>query len=410
MTSSTIIKQCQICNFEKLEPILFLGYSPPPSQMHVIGESPSEQPSYPLRLLYCPQCHLVQLGLAVSAQVLFPPNFPYTSSTTKALRDNFSELYKECATLVHLESKDLIVDIGSNDGNLLSYFTKHQVLGVTPEDMGQVAIQRGIPTIIDFFTKETAQKIKSQKGLATLVTATNVFAHVENIHEMIKNILEILSPKGISVSESHYLVPFLEKLQYDTIYHEHLRYYSLHSLKYLLEMHGLEIIYAKQISTHGGSLRVYAARKNTYPTQTTVAELLKKEQSTILNKNNLIDFRNKVIQSKLALHHMLFNIFKEKKQIYGIGAAARGTTLINYVGLDDGILTCIVETQGSHKIGKYIPGTLIPVFEESKLFTDQPEYALLLSWHLAADLIPKIKAKGFKGRFIIPLPIPTILS
>src|SRR3989338_8815891 len=381
MTTSKVIHHCQICNFNTLEHILFLGYSPPPSQMHVIGEAPSEQPSYPLRLLYCPQCHLVQLGLAVAPPILFPPEFPYTSSTTKALRDNFSELYQECLSLIPLGPKDLIVDIGSNDGNLLSCFTKHKVLGVTPEAIGQMAIKRGIPTIIDFFTKDIAQKIKSENVLATLITATNVFAHVENVHELVENILEILSPKGIFVSESHYLVPFLEKLQYDTIYHEHLRYYSLYSLKYLLEMHGLEIIRAKQIPTHGGSLRVYAARKNIVPIQTTVTELLKNENPIVCNKNNFIDFRNKVTQSKLALHHMLFNIFKEKKQIYGIGAAARGTTLINYVGLDDGILTCIVETQGSHKIGKYIPGTLIPVFEESKLFTDQPDYALLLSFH-----------------------------
>src|SRR3989338_5534534 len=172
--TSKVIRHCQVCNFKNLEPILFLGYAPPPSQMHVIGETLSEQPSYPIQLLYCPHCHLVQLGLAVAPHIVFPPEFPYTSSTTKSLRDNFGELYQECLTFIPLGPSDLIVDIGSNDGNLLSYFLKHQVLGVTPENIGEIAIQRGIPTIIDFFNKNVAQKIKSEKGLATFVTATNV--------------------------------------------------------------------------------------------------------------------------------------------------------------------------------------------------------------------------------------------
>lgn len=408
--SSVVVKKCQVCDFQNLESILFLGYLPPVNAMHPIGERPHEQPSYPAQLLYCKRCHLVQLGLIVDPKILFPSNYPYTSSTTKILRENFAELYKECKTIINLKSDDLVVDIGSNDGNLLSNFKgNHKILGVTPEEIGRTAIEKGIPTMIDFFNRKTALKIKSKFGKAKIITATNVFAHIEDINKIVDCILELLTDDGVFISESHYLMPLIETLQYDTIYHEHLRYYSLHSLKYLLKMHGFEVIHAKQIPTHGGSIRVYAARQGKYQVRKCVAALLKVEKKTILKKERLLEFKKRVVISKLKLHSMLLNIKKQNKIIYGIGAPSRASTLINYIGLDDGVLDCVVEVKGSYKIGKYIPGTLIPVLEESKLFEDQPEYALLLSWHIADELVLKLRQKGFKGKFIVPLPKPGIL-
>lgn len=409
--SSIVVEKCQICESPYLEPVLFLGYLPPVNTMNIIGEKPHEQPSYPAQLLYCPNCHLTQLGLIVSPEILFPPSYPYTSSTTKILRDNFAELYQECKTIVNLSRDDLIIDIGSNDGNLLSNFKdNHKVLGITPEEIGKIAIKRGIPTIIDYFTQDIARKVKSEYGEAKIITATNVFAHIANVNKVVESVLELLTKDGVFISESHYLLPLIETLQYDTIYHEHLRYYSLHSLKFLLEMNGLEIIHAKQIPTHGGSIRVYASRKGTYPVKKTVAVLLEKEKKTVLDKKNLLEFKKRVVVSKLELHALLLDIKKRGKRIYGVGAPSRASTLINYVGIDDGIVDYVLEIKGSHKIGKYIPGTLIPVFEESRLFEEQPEYALLLSWHIAEELAPKLREKGFKGDFIVPLPKPHILK
>lgn len=409
--SSTVVEKCQICEHTGLETVLFLGYLPPVNAMNNIGERPHEQPSYPAQLLYCYMCHLVQLGLIVDPKILFPSSYPYTSSTTKILRDNFAELYKECKTIVDLDREDLVIDIGSNDGNLLSNFKdNHKVLGITPEEMGKIAIERGIPTIINYFTSEVADKVKSEYGQAKIITATNVFAHIANVGSVVESILELLKEDGVFISESHYLLPLIETLQYDTIYHEHLRYYSLHSLKYLLEMNGLEIIHAKQIPTHGGSIRVYAARKGAYTVKKTVGALLEKEKKTVLDKKNLLEFKKRVVVSKLELHSLLLGIKKQGKHIYGVGAPSRASTLINYVGIDDGIMDYVVEIKGSHKIGKYIPGTLIPVVEESKLFEDQPEYALLLSWHIADELAPKLREKGFRGEFIVPLPKPYILK
>jgi hypothetical protein len=409
--TSYVVKKCQICGNEKLEPILFLGYLPPVNQMHPIGQNPQEQPSYPAQLLYCPKCHLSQLGLIVNREILFPKEYPYTSSTTRILRENFAELYDECRTIVSIGKEDLIVDIGSNDGNLLSNFKEnHKVLGITPEEIGKIAIEKGIPTIIDYFKKDVAEKVKKDYGKAKIITATNVFAHIDDVNEIVGLILELLNDDGIFISESHYLLPLIQTLQYDTIYHEHLRYYSLHSLKFLLEKHGLEIIHAKDIPTHGGSIRVYAARKGKYDIRDTVEKQLDMEKDVVLSRKKLLQFKNKVVVSKLELHSLLFDIKKKGKKIYGIGAPSRASTLINYVGIDEGIMDYVMEIKGSHKIGKYMPGTLIPVVEESKLYEDQPDYALLLSWHIAEELAPKIKEKGFNGEFIVPLPNPRIMK
>jgi len=409
--SSVAVERCQICDSPRLEPILFLGYLPPVNKMHGIGERPKEENSYPAQLLYCAKCSLVQLGLIVDAGILFPSEYPYTSSTTKILRENFAELYKECTGLIDLKSSDLVVDIGSNDGNLLSNFKGHyNVLGVTPEDIGKIAIKRGIPTIIDYFTKDVVENILIKSGQAKVVTATNVFAHIENINEIVECILRLLSKNGVFISESHYLLPLIETLQYDTIYHEHLRYYSLHSLQYLFKVHGLEVFHARRIPTHGGSIRVYAARKGEFSVGDAVADLLKEERPVVLNKEGLLKFRERVVLSKLELNALLGGIKKRGERIYGISAPSRASTLINYTGIDDGILDCVLEIKGSYKIGKYMPGTLIPILEESLLFKDQPEYALLLSWHIADELMPKLREKGFKGKYIVPLPSPRIIA
>ncbi|NES19098.1 MAG: methyltransferase, partial [Symploca sp. SIO3E6] len=220
----------------------------------------------------------------------------------------------------------------------------------------------------------------------------------------------LLDDQGVFISESHYLLSLVETLQYDTIYHEHLRYYSLQSLEYLFNMHGLEVIHAKRIPTHGGSIRVYAARKGAYPIQPSVKNILDEELAVDLNNQKLEEFKQKVVLSKLQLHSLLLEIKQQGHRIYGIGAPSRASTLINYVGIDDSILDCVVEVKGSYKTGKYMPGTLIPVIEETALFEEQPEYALLLSWHIAEELMPKLTQKGFKGKYIVPLPVPRIVD
>ena len=406
--SSVVVDHCQVCDSADLETVMFIGYLPPVNAMPSIGSRPAEQPAYPAEVLRCRKCQLVQIGLIVDPAILFPPSYPYTSGTTKILRENFAELSSEVARLYPLKPNDLIVDIGSNDGTLLSNFTQCcRVYGIEPTNAGKLAIERGIATQISFFNRAAVKTALAAQGKAQTITATNVFAHIEDIHEIVDCILELLDERGIFISESHYLLPLVETLQYDTIYHEHLRYYSVTALKYLLEMHGLEVIHTKRIPTHGGSIRVYAARKGQYPVRESVAATLETEGRE-LTEAKLKAFKKNVINSKLALYALLRDIKQKGGRIYGVGAPSRASTLINYVGLDDGILDCVLEIKGSYKVGKYVPGTMIPVVDEARLFADQPEYAMLLSWHIADELMPKLASRGFKGKFIIPLPEPRI--
>lgn len=408
---SVVVEECQICRSRNLQSIIFLGYLPPVNQMHPIGARPKEQPSYPAQLLYCPNCHLVQLGLVVDPQIIFPKEYPYTSGTTKVLRDNFADLGQEARKMIDFKKEDLVVDVGSNDGTLLSNFALYaKVLGITPEDIGKLAIGKGIRTIQDYFREEVVLKVKKEYGRAKIITATNVFAHIEDVNGVLDNILSLLRSDGVFISESHYLYSLIQTVQYDTIYHEHLRYYSLASLKYLLESHGLEIFHVKRIPTHGGSIRVYAAKKGLYPVNKSVTRLLAKEKGTVTNIKGLLRFKDKVVLSKLELCKLLFDLKKKGRRIFGISAPSRASTLINYVGLDQDIIDCVVEVKGSYKIGKYIPGTLIPVVDEKELYSKQPEYALLLSWHIARELMLNLTKNGFRGSFIIPLPRPQVVK
>ena len=407
--NSVPVKQCQICGSSGLESLLFLGYLPPVNSMQSIGAPLTEQTGYPAELFYCSNCHLVQLGLVVAKEILFPSSYPYTSSTTKVLRENFADLYDECERLNILVPGDMVVDIGSNDGNLLGNFSNdYKVLGITPEQIGHQAIAKGIPTLIAYFSEEVVRQIINDYGKIKMITATNVFAHIDDVNDTLSLITDLLQNDGVFVSESHYLLPLIESMQYDTIYHEHLRYYSLHSLNHLLSQHNMEVFHVKEIPSHGGSIRVYSARKGIRTVQESVKSQLVKEAEIVTGTNALLEFGRRTAMSKLKLMTLLHDIKDRGKSICAIGAPSRGSTLVNYVGLDSSILEFVCEVSGSQKIGKYLPGTKIPVVDEDRLFQDQPDYALLLSWHIGEELKPKLRDKGYQGKFISPLPEPRI--
>jgi hypothetical protein len=285
------------------------------------------------------------------------------------------------------------------------------VLGIEPSQAGEVARRQGVETLTAYFDRAVADTVRAAHGPAHMVTAANVFAHISDPHAVVNAIASLLAPDGVFVNESHYLLSLVETLQYDTIYHEHLRYYHLGAMMRLLSAHGFEVFHAKPIPTHGGSIRVYAARAGVRPRQPSVAKQLDAEDAAgITDGSALATFRRRVVQSKLDLHALLAPLRAAGARIHGIGAPSRASTLINYAGLDDGILDCVLEVSSSHKLGKYIPGTRIPVLDEKKLFEDQPEYALLLSWHIADELMPILRRKGFRGKFIVPLPEPRVVQ
>jgi hypothetical protein len=409
--ASVPIESCQVCGHAPLVAVMSLGYMPPVNQMVPVGQVPRQLPWFPTNLLHCRNCELVQLGLAVDPTVTFPPEYPYTSGTTKLLRDNFVDLQRESAGMLGLTEKDLVIDIGSNDGTLLSNFKNggQRVLGIEPTDVSDIANERGIPTIKRYFGTDVAREVKREFGAASVVTAANCFAHIEDVHAIVDGIIEMLKPDGVFVSESHYLIPLLDTLQYDTIYHEHLRYYSLTSLKHLLEMHNLEVFHARPIPSHGGSIRVYAARHGAHTVQDSVRRMLAAEPRGDTMVKRLEKFRHDVILSKLTLLSMLRDLKEKRARIVGISAPSRASTLVNYVGLDEGLIEYVCEIAGSLKIGKCMPGTQIPVVEESRLYSDQPECAIIFSWHIADELASKLRARGFRGKLLIPLPVPRTL-
>ena len=409
MKNYKIINYCQISGSKKLDKILDLGFLPPVNEMFKFNKKNISQNFFETGLFFCKKSKLVQINTIVDKKIIFPKTYPYTSSSTKILRDNFENLSNEIRGKFNLKKK-FIVDIGSNDGNLLSFFKKDfKVLGITPEDVGKIAIKRGIPTILDYFNNKIVKKIKTKFGQPDVITATNVFAHIENPKKLLKDILKLLDKDGIFVTESHYLIPLIEKLQYDTIYHEHLRYYSLSSLKYLFSLFNLRIIEAKKIPTHGGSIRVTAAKNKKFKQSKEVDKILKLEKK-YLNIKRFQKFKDDIVLSKLNLNSLLFKIKKGGKLIFGIGAPSRASTLINYVGIDHNVIENVLEIKGSKKIGKYVPGTKIPIFDENLLYKNKPDYVLIFSWHIANEIILNLKKKGYRGKFIIPLPNPKILS
>lgn len=403
-----VLSACHLCGNPDITPFLFLGHLPLVNKLTKLSDPPQAETVYPSELSFCASCALVQLNYQVDPHLLFPEDYPYTASSTKMLRDNFAQLHEECCDFLALKKDQLVIDLGCNDGLLLSYFKDQRRCGVTPESQGKLAQAKGIPTFLSFFDEKVAKNILAQFGQARLITATYVLAHVEDVHAFLFNMKTLLSHDGTFVCESHDLLGLLETVQFDTFYHEHTRYYSLSALKALFDLHELEIFRLKRVPCHGGSWRLYVGRKSSVKEAPELATLILQEKE-ILNMNTLKQFAQKVRDSKLQLLSLITQLKKEQAQIIGISAPSRATALLAYTGLDESMLDAVVEVAGSLKLGHFVPGTRIPIVEEAHLYQSRPPFALILSWHLAKELMPKIKAQGFRGDFIVPLPVPKIV-
>ena len=406
--------QTQKCSFcgHGLHKILDLGFLPPVNVMSFTVSQIEQSVRFPLSIHHCEKCTLTQIAEELRSDLVFPESYPYLSGTTRILRDNFYEQAISAIKKVGLQSDHLVVDIGSNDGTLLeNYKENSMVLGVEPTNAAEVAIAKGIPTIKGFFNTTVSDKIISEYGKAKLVTACNVFAHIPNIDNLMKSILNILDESGVFLSESHYLLDLVESLQFDTIYHEHLRYYDASFLTILFKSYGLEIFDIERIPTHGGSIRVWAARIGKFKVSENVEKFISEEKN---NKNygfvGLENFALRVINWRQIFRKLITEIKLTDASIAGIGAPSRASTLISFVGLEELDLVAVGEISNSHKIGRNMPGTKIPIIDEKLLIEKSPpDYLLILSWHIAEELIEKIKDHGYKGKFIIPLPIPRVI-
>lgn len=402
------ITSCQLCEAPGLETVFSLGHLPP-VHGHLSRETLAQpEITYPLNLCRCLRCGLVQLDYAVPPELLFPATYPYQTGMTAMLVNNFRALTNELCERYHLGNAHLAVDIGSNDGTLLQGFKDRgvRVRGVEPSDTAALAGARGIPTHQTFFTKAVAERILQEEGPAAVITATNVFAHVNNLGDFVAGVHTLLADDGIFVSESQYLGDILEKLELDTIYHEHLRYFSLKPLSELFSRSGFSLIDAERITAAGGSIRVYA-RKGTHPASARVTALLTTEERAGFYTRPIFDtFREHATQAKHELLALLLKIKKDGGRIVGVGAPARSNTLLGFSGIDHTVLEYAGEKTGSPKIGLFTPGTHIPIEDEARIFADQPSHALILSWHIGNELVAKLKERGYRGTCILPLPNP----
>lgn len=405
-------KICQICTHTPLIIILSLGHQAP-VHAHLTGNKLNEpEILYPLNLCQCSNCGLLQLDYMVDPKILFYLEYPYFTSMTNMLIEDFKNLRDELLRKYPIGNNDLVIDIGSNDGTLLSGFKEKglRVLGIEPTNVAKVAAWGGIPTIQDFFNEDLAKKIVQQYGPAKIVTSTNVFAHIYDVFGILRGIDTILAPDGVFVSESQYVLDIIEKLALDTIYHEHLRFYCLKPMMKLLSSGGFSLVDAERIPAAGGSIRVYAEKGNKPPSDR-VKELIRAEEEAGLYDTGILRaFADRAERAGQKLKKILLKCKEDGCRIVGIGAPGRSNTLLQFAHIDNKLLDYAVEKKGSPKIGLFTPGTHLPIVDEEMLLQEQPEYALLLSWHIGPELMKKLRSLGYRGKFIIPLPEPRIVD
>jgi SAM-dependent methyltransferase len=401
---------CQSCRDVAVRRFLSLGRQPACHFPTTAAEAENE-PFWPLDLGFCPRCSLVQIMAPVSERILFASDdYHHIAGLTKGYRTHLAGLAHQLAALHDAApERPFAIEIGSNDGSLLDELAARgfDVLGVDPCGSRSPA---GSPVVKEYFGAETAAKLPATRS-ADVVLALNTFAHVTDLHDFLDGVCTILGKDGLFVTESHYLPDLLETLQYDFAYHEHSRYYSLTALEAALAHHGLEVFRVQRIPTHGGSLRVFAGHAGGHEMDGSVAALRAHEATLDLTDAKTYQaFAVRVEDHRDRLRSLLRDVTNDGSRVAGASFPARATTLLNYCMLGPDDLAFISEISPL-KIGRLSPGTHVPVVHQSLLCgPDQPEYALLLSWHIADEVISRLRAEGFAGRFIIPLPEPRLVE
>ena len=404
---------CRMCGSSNLYMFLDLGFTPPADQFRRKEQMKEPEIYYPLGVYMCDDCGLAQLTHVVSPEILYRNDYPYESSITKTGHAHWESFAKEVVGKFSLGKQDLVVDIGSNVGVLLEAFKNNgvNVMGVDPAaNIVLLAQKRGIETLCDFFNAESVDRILREKGKASVITGTNVFAHIDDLHLLMSNIKRLLKSKGVFIFEAPYFVNLIKTIQYDTIYHEHLSYLSVKPLITFFAQHNMEIIDIQFADIHGGSFRVHISEKGNYPGSGIVKKLLDEENAMGLYSHAMLDrFSDRVKENRAELSWLLHSLKRDGRSIVGVSAPAKGMTLLNYCRIGNDWLDAISE-KSTLKIGRYTPGTHIPVVPDDYLLEKQPDYALLLAWNFAEEIMKNLseyKKRG--GKFIVPIPMPKIV-
>jgi len=409
-----IIKECQICKSKKIYEILDLGYSGLCDSLLTIKDLNKLEKNYPLKLLRCKSCHLLQINYVVDNKEVFHLEYPYKSGITKTLKDLLQSTSKYCVNNYKFSQKPLAIDIGSNDGTLLEGFKKNgfKVLGVEPTNIAKIANKKGIKTIQRFFEKDTAKLIKKNYKKAEVITGTNIFAHINKLDTLMKGVKSLLNLKnGIFVTESHYAVNILDEMQFDSIYHEHLRFYLLKPLISLLNKYGFKVIDASKIPNYAGSIRVTATLNKKIKPKKSVQQIINQEKKRgFYNQNKYDQYAKKVKNVRKNLSEMLWKLKMKKKRIVGVGCPGRSVTLLAYCNITNQLIDYIAEQSTSLKLNMFTPSTHVEIIDEKNMIKKQPDYALILSWHYGKNVMKNLRNKGYKGKFIMPLPKPKIIN
>ena len=406
--------KCRMCEGERLFEFLDLGSMPPADEFRTAGQLREPDTYFPLQVLMCEDCGLAQLGYAVPPEILYQNDYPYESSTTAFGRAHWASFAESVVTELGLEPEQLVVDIGSNVGVLLEAFKDNgmRVHGVDPApNIVEKAVARGIDTICAFFGLEAAQAIVEAKGRASVITGTNVFAHVDDLVSFARAVDVLLADEGALIIEAPYFANLVSDTQYDTIYHEHLSYISVRPVVEFFQRFDMEVFDVQPMEIHGGSLRIFVGRTGRYQVSSEVARLVARERDTGLHsRESLTAFSEAVQQNRRDLLTLLHGLRAEGKTVVGVSAPAKGMTLLNYCGLGKQVLDFVTE-KSPLKIGRFTPGGHIPIVTDEELLTVQPDYALLLAWNFADEIMENLadyRSRG--GRFVIPIPTPRVVD
>lgn len=393
---------CRVCGNTDLQPYLDLGLMP--LSNNLLSYADEIPPRYPLKVMLCPLCGLSQLSIVVDPQELFG-HYVYRSSISQGYRDHCREMAHTLKYRYNFNSDTFHIDIAGNDGALLVEFKKvlqHKVLNIDPaKNLLRLNEDQDIRYFNTFWDMRAAKHLLGTDWpLANLITATNVFAHVDNVQEFLEAAKAVLAPDGVLVLEFPYLIDFIEKKEFDTIYFEHLSYFSIMPLSYLCKKVGLHLVDVTRHEIHGGSVRCYISRNNARATGRPMAYIKKEIDEGYTTIKKYRSWAREVGSIIGEFSYLLGDL--DGSKVWGFAASAKGNTLLNCAQVTGAQVQAIVD-QTPEKIGKYSPGTGIPIVPMDRLITDKPEYLILLSWNFADEIIDKCKAAGYTGKFIHPL-------
>ena len=398
---------CQVCGSSGMDRLLDLGNQPLCNEFLPAGDAPGPQTYYPLCVCFCHQCSLAQLDYVIPTEFSFGDQYTYLTGSSESLIHYYSKLASRLTDRFGLSPGDTVIEIGSNDGTFLKAFRSLglEVLGIEGASKScEIAVADGVPVVQQFFGQGLASTIKERLrpgSKVRLVLAMNVLAHTDNINEFLDEAASLIGPDTVFVSQSHWLAELVRKFEFDTIYHEHLRYYTLTSLISLFKRHGLHVEDAELTDFYGGSILVYA--RSSTSEETAGVKSIMAEEAGIDIPESLRDMKRELLRNRARLLNLLVELRESGKRVVGIGAPMKASTLLNFYGITPDLVAYIGEVN-QLKVGTVVPGVRIPVVHEDVLFQEQPDYALLLSWNMADFLIPKLRSSGFRGKFILPVP------